>query len=219
MGLWKEKNTMADNNNIEIFKMQFQTLLTEFQDIRQNNNDLRTMQGQLDSIALVALGISIPVILTILDRSLNYVGVILLIPILFFAIAFRQIRHERMIMLAALYADGELRPKIEQLLSRLSKEKLTVLQWEEFLSQRSWTDGLFLEWLAICLHAVLGFGAGFGVMGVYAFIRLSQPDKMVSFEAWLLAINGALLIFNFSIALGIARQRIAYKKKKHYGKY
>ena len=124
-----------------------------------------------------------------------------------------------MLMLAALYADGELRPKIEQLLSRLSKEKLTVLHWEEFLSRRGWIEGLFLEWFAICLHAVLGFSAGIGVMGIYAFIRLSQPDKMVSFEAWLLAINGALLIFDFLIALGIARQRVAYKKKKHYGKH
>lgn len=209
---------MADNNRIEAFKMQYQTLLTEYQVMRQSIYDYRSMQGQLDNIALAALGISIPVILTILDRSLNYVGVILLIPILFFAVAFTQLRHERMLMIAALYVDGELRPKIEQLLSKLSKENLTVLQWEGFLSRRSWTDNLFFEWLAICLRAVLGFGAGIGIMGIYAFIRLAQPEKMVSFEVWLLVINGALLIFDLFIALGIARQRNTYKKKNYDGK-
>jgi len=208
---------MADNNKIEAFKMQYQTLLTEYQVMRQSINDYRSMQGQLDNIALAALGISIPVILTILDRSLDYMGVILLIPILFFAVAFTQLRHERMLMIAALYVDGELRPKIEQLFSRLSKENLAVLQWEGFLSRRSWTNSLFFEWLAICLRAILGFGAGVGVMGVYAFIRLSLPEKMYSFEAWLLVINGALLIIDLFIAFGIASQRNTYKKK-NYGK-
>jgi MFS family permease len=209
---------MADDNKIEAYKMQYQTMLAEYQVMRQSIYDYRSMQGQLDNVTLAALGISIPVILTVLDRSLEHMGVILLIPILFFAVAFTQLRHERMLLLAAIYIDEELRPKIEQILLRISKENLSVLRWEEFLSRRSWTEGILREWLAVCLRAILGFGAGIGVMGVYAFIRFSLPERMYSFEAWLLVINGALLIIDLFIAFGIARQRQLYKKKNYYEK-
>ncbi len=86
---------------IEALKMQYQTLISEYQVMRESVQNYRSMQGQLDSITLAALGISIPVILTILDRSLTYAGVILLIPILFFAVAFTQLRYERMVTVSA----------------------------------------------------------------------------------------------------------------------
>src|SRR5574338_1265128 len=110
---------MAENK-IEALKMQYQTLMSEYQVMRQSVQEYRSIQGQLDSITLAALGVSIPVILTILDRSLEYVGVVLLIPILFFAVAFTQIRYERMVTVAATYVDANLRPQVEQILSELS---------------------------------------------------------------------------------------------------
>lgn len=205
-------------NKIDALKLQHQTLLAEYQGMRQSIYDHLSMQGQLDNTTLAALGISIPVILTILDRSLEYMGVILLIPILFFSVTFTQLRHERIITTAAIYIDGQLRPQIEQILLRISKENLPVLQWEEFLTRRSWLKGVFQEWISICLHAVLGLGAGVGIIGIYAFIRLSQLQKMYSFEIWLLSINGILLIFDLVIALGVARQRQSYYREKHYEK-
>lgn len=209
---------MSDKNPIEAFKLQYQTMLAEYQVMRQSIYDYRSMQGQLDNVTLAALGISIPIILAILDRSMDFVGVILLIPILFFAVAFTQLRHERMLMIAAIYIDGELRPKIEKILERLSSEKLEVFGWEAFLTRRSWLNGLFLQWLAICLRAILGFGAGIGILGIYAFIRLSQLGKIYPFEIWLLTINGVLLIIDLLIALGIARQRYTFDQKNYYGK-
>jgi hypothetical protein len=107
---------MLTNNKIDALKLQHQTLLAEYQVMRQSIYAYRSMQGQLDNITLAALGVSIPVILTILDRSLQYMGVILLIPILFFAVAFTQLRHERMITITAIYIDKHLRSDIEQIL-------------------------------------------------------------------------------------------------------
>jgi len=205
-------------NKIEALKMQYQTLLAEYQVMRQSISGYRSMQGELDNITLAALGISIPIILTILDRSLDYMGVILLIPILFFAVAFTQLRHERMILVAALYVDGQLRPQIEQILSKLAKENLPVLQWESFLTQQIWTRGVLGEWLAISLRAILGFGAGTGIIGLYAFIRFTQPQNIHPFEKWLLIINAILFIVDLVIAFGIARQRKSYNGENEYAK-
>ena len=205
-------------NKIEALKMQYQTLIAEYQVMRQSVQDYRSMQGQLDSITLAALGISIPIILTILDRSLMYAGVILLIPILFFAVAFTQLRYERMVTITAMYVDSALRPQIEQLLSKLSKEKVSVFQWEGYLAGQNPTSNLFVGWVVLCLRSVLSFGTGLGVMGIYVFIRLSQPQTMQLFEVWLLAIDGILFVCDLVFALGIARQRSTYNKKNSYGK-
>lgn len=209
---------VLDKNKLEAFKMQYQTLLAEYQSMRQSISDNRSMQGQLDNVALAALGISIPIILTVLDRAMEFLGVILLIPILFFAVAFTQMRHERILMVAALYIDGELKPKIEKILANLSSEKLLVLQWEDFLARSSWFRSLLFEWLAVCLHSILSFGAGIGIIGIYIFIRLSSAGKIYPFELWLLAINGIMLSYDLFAARTIARQRHAYKKEKFSNK-
>ncbi len=209
---------MAENK-AEALKIQYQTLISEYQVMRQSVQDYRSMQGQLDSITLAALGISIPVILTILERSMEYVGVILLIPILFFAVAFTQLRYERMITIAATYIDANLRPQIEQILSKLSKEKLPVLQWEKYLAGQNITNSLLIGWVALCLRSILSFGTGLGVIGIYAFIRISQPQGMQLFEVYLLVVDGILFIGDLAFALMIARQRGVYNKKNSYEKY
>lgn len=208
---------MAENK-AEALKIQYQTLISEYQVMRQSVQDYRSMQGQLDSITLAALGISIPVILTILERSMEYVGVILLIPILFFAVAFTQLRYERMVTIAATYIDANLRPQIEQILSKLSKEKLPVLQWEKYLAGQNITNSLLIGWVALCLRSILSFGTGIGVIGIYAFIRISQPQGMQLFEVYLLVVDGILFIGDLAFALMIARQRGVYNKKNSYEK-
>ena len=205
---------VIDKNKLEAIKLQYQTLMAEYQSMRQSVSDNRSMQGQLDNIALAALGISIPIILTVLDQAAEFLGVILLIPILFFAVTFTQMRHERMLMVAALYIDGELKPRIEEILAKISSEKLLVLQWEGYLSRNSWYRGLFFEWISVCLHSIIGFGAGIGIIGIYAFIRLSYSGKIYPFEIWLLVINGILFFYDLFAALTIARQRRAYNKNK-----
>lgn len=202
----------------EALKLQYQTLMTEYQVMRQSVQEYRSMQGQLDSIALAALGVSIPVILTILDRSLEYVGVLLLIPILFFAIAFTQIRYERMVTVAATYVDTSLRPQIGQILSRLSKESMPVLQWERYLAGQNLTNNLLIGWVVLCLRSILAFGAGLGVVGIYIFIRISNPQNMQSFEVYLLIIDGLLLAGDLAFALMIARQRGVYNRQNSYEK-
>ncbi len=210
--------TAMTENKIEALKMQYQTLMSEYQVMRQSVQEYRSMQGQLDSITLAALGVSIPLILTILDRSLEYVGVILLIPVLFFAVAFTQIRYERMITIGATYVDANLRPQIEQILSKLSKERLPVLQWERFLAGHNPTNNLLVGWVVLCLRSILAFGTGLGVIGIYAFFRISQPQGMQSFEIYLLIVDGLLFFGDLAFALTIARQRGIYYQQNLYEK-
>jgi hypothetical protein len=100
----------------------------------------------------------------------------------------------------------------------MSKENLPVLRWERFLSLDSWTEGPLWKWLATCLRSILGFGAGVGIMGVYVFIRFSQLQGMLSFEIWLLAVNGILLVIDLVVALDVARQRQAHDRENYYEK-
>ena len=210
--------TTMTENKTEALKMQYQTLMSEYQVMRQSVQEFRSMQGQLDSITLAALGVSIPVILTILDRSLEYVGVVLLIPILFFAVAFTQIRYERMVTVAATYVDVNLRPQVEQILSKLSKEKIPVLQWERYLAGQNLTNSLLIGWVVLCLRSILAFGTGLGVIGIYAFIRISRPQGVQSFEVYLLIVDGLLFIGDLAFALMIARQRGVYNRQNLYEK-
>jgi len=207
-----------NEDKVEALKMQYETLMAEYQVMRQSVQEYRSMQGQLDSMTLAALGVSIPVILTILDHSLDYVGVILLIPVLFFAVAFTQIRYERMVTVAATYVDVSLRPQVENILSKLSKEKLPVLQWERYLAGQNLTNSLLIGWAVLCLRSILAFGTGVGVIGIYTFIRISRPQGMQSFELYLLVFDGLLLIGNLIFALMIARQRGVYNREQKYEK-
>ena len=103
-------------------KLQHNTLLVEYNMLRESISGSRQLQAQSDNIALAVLGISIP---------------ILLIPIHFFAIAFTQLLYERILMVAELYIDTVLRPSIDILVTFASPEKVHLLQWEGYLSRRS----------------------------------------------------------------------------------
>jgi hypothetical protein len=142
-------NKILQGDEAEGIKLQFEALMDEYKMVRDMVADHRQMQSQLDNIALASMGVSIPLILTVLDRNPSAIGVILLIPILFFSIAFTQYRHERLLTISAMYVDAELRPRIEKLLTKLRIDEAEVLGFEKFLSKRSWAPHLLLEWLAI----------------------------------------------------------------------
>ena len=89
-------------------KLQFDALLADYRMRTDAVERRRQMQGQLDTMTLAGLGLSITLVLAILERSPTDIGVILLLPILFFAIAFVQLRHERQLHLwCAGCASGE----------------------------------------------------------------------------------------------------------------
>jgi hypothetical protein len=207
---------MRDETKLEGLKMQYEALLTEYSMVRGHVANSRELQSQLDNISLAALGISIPLVLGILDRSMDLAGTILFIPTLFLAVAFIQIRHERILLVAAMYADSELRPRINKLLSQISSAKVQVFQWEQFLSKGRWAKGLLLEWLSIISHTALPFYSAIGVAAIYAYIRLSLSHQGYPFEIWLLVVNGVILLVDLFTALRIAQIRVQYYKEQRY---
>jgi hypothetical protein len=208
---------MTEKNKIEVVKLQYEALLTEYRMLREMVSNSRQLQGQTDNIALAMLGVSIPIILAILNQSLYLVGVILLLPILFFAIASSQIRHEHMLLNAAMYVDAELRPKIDNLLTSISSEKVELFQWESFLSHQIGAPNLLGLWIAICARASVGLGAGLGIIGIYVFIHFFQTSgPMQFFESLLIAVNCLLLFLDLALAFRIALKRYLYLKKIHH---
>jgi hypothetical protein len=203
-------------NNTEALKLQFEALISEYNTLRQNIIHHSEMQGQSDNIALVALGGSIPLILTIVNQPKDSTGFILLIPVLFFVIAFTQLRQERLLLIAAIYIDANLRPQTEKILSLLSVDNARVFQWEEFLAQRTWAPNLMLEWFSVCTRSIIGFTAGLGITVVYMFIRnFGGPVTFYaySYDTWLLIINTLIFFLDLVIAFRIAWIRYHYLMK------
>ncbi len=128
-------------------KLQFDALLAEYKMLRDQVARHRQMQGQLDSLALTALGLSIPLTLIILERSLDSIGAILLLPILFFAIAFTQLRHERQVNLDSIFVDSKLRPEVNKLLSQVSESEVSVFEFENYLSKHYFPPNVLVQWV------------------------------------------------------------------------
>ncbi len=201
----------------EIAKLQLDAYLAEYKTARDIVERSRVMQGQLDNLALVALGVSIPLVLVIVDRGPTAIGAVLLIPILFFAIVFAQLRHERILYIYATYVDAELKPKINDLLSAVSKSKVLVFESERFLVQRSWAPTLFLQWAATVSRGIIGLTIGLAVVILYLYLRLLLfKSGLYSYEIWLLIINSLILIGNLIIAFFIARIRYADRKERYW---
>jgi hypothetical protein len=197
--------------HLEGLKLQFEALLTEYNNLRDDIAKRREMQGQMENIALAGLGVSIPMILAILDRDPNAIGAILLIPIVFFAIAFAQLRHERSLLVRALYIDSELRPKLDELLASISDAEVAVLGSEAFLYRHSWAPRFVLEWFATTSRATLSLAFGIGVTGIHAYLRTAVfVAAWRPYEIWLLVVNALMLSGNLAIAWLIARKRYHY---------
>ncbi len=195
----------------EGLKLHFETLMSEYQQLKNGITNYRQIQSQLDSLSLAGLGVAIPLILLVLDKNPQNIGVILLFPTLFYAVAFTQLRHERLLFVAAMYIDAELRPQIEKVISQLSKKDVHVLGHEGFLAKSSWAKNLFLEWFATTSRAVVSLAIAMGIAVIYFYIRFASAVFVWnSYETWLLVMNVLLLGVNLMISFLIARTRFRY---------
>lgn len=204
---------LAEEKKLSGLKMQYDALITEYKMVREHVSSSRQLQGQLDTIALTALGISIPAVWAILSRPTEFAGTILFIPILFFAITFVQLRYERILFLASIYADSELRPGINQLLSSLVSSKVQVLQWEFFLSQGNQPKNLIQATAAILSHTILPFGVALGVVTVYIYSRVFLLGQISLFEPWLWALNTLMFVSVLVYVFRLAKIRNDFLKK------
>ena len=137
-------------------KLQFDALLAEYKMLRDQIAYHRQMQGQLNSLTLTALGLSIPLILVILEQSLDAIGAILLLPILFFTITFIQLRYERQINLDAIYVGSNLRPRANKLLSKVSPGEVSVFEFEDYLARHYFPPNLLVQWVVTISRGGIG---------------------------------------------------------------
>ena len=199
------------DNTLEGLKLQFETLMSEYKELAGNKANYRQMQSQLDSLALAGLGVAISLILIVLDRSPQNMGIILLFPTLFYAVGFTQLRHERVLMVAAMYIDAELRPQINKILSQLSKDDVHMLGHEKFLAHSAWAKSILLEWMATASRAIVSLGIAIGISAIYLYARAASPAlPWNSYETWLLIVNALMLGIDLVLAFFIARTRYHY---------
>jgi hypothetical protein len=199
----------------ENIKLQFNALLAEYGVLRSAIFGLRQMQGQLDALALTALGLSIPLILVILERSLDAIGSVLFIPILFFAIAFAQLRHERQLALNATYVDINLRSKMNELLSKISMQKVSVLEYEKFLAENYFPPNLFVQWIMTVSRGGISLIVGSGLIVVCLYLQLVLfKSKWGAYETWLLVIDILMLGVNLVVAFPTARIQYNFFKNQ-----
>jgi hypothetical protein len=199
----------------ENIKLQFNALLAEYGVLRSAIFGLRQMQGQLDALALTALGLSIPLILVILERSLDALGSLLFIPILFFAIAFAQLRHERQLALNATYVDINLRSKMNELLSKISMQKVSVLEYEKFLAENYFPPNLFVQWIMTVSRGGISLIVGSGLIVVCLYLQLVLFKlKWGAYETWLLVIDILMLGVNLVVAFPTARIQYNFFKNQ-----
>lgn len=214
-----EKMGLDHLANIEGIKMQFDTLLAEYNMIRNLVANARQTQSQLDGMTLTALGLSIPLILFIMEQSLDFSGIVLLLPILFFFIVFAQTRYERTIVTHATYVDSILRPNLIKLLSYTKVNQVEILEFEAFLARESSLKSIFLEWIATSSRSVLGFTASIIVMIIYIYLRQAAINPTWQpYEIVLFLINIFLLVGNLVNTYFVANQRLTYFTKQGYFK-
>jgi hypothetical protein len=196
-------------------KLQFGALLAEYEMLRDQVAYHRQMQGQLNSLTLSALGLSIPLILVILERGLDAIGAILLLPILFFTIVFIQLRYERQINLDSIYIDSKLRPKANKLLSQVSLGEVSVLEFENYLARHYFPPHLLVQWVVTTSQGGIGLGVGIGLIAVCLYLQLVLFKlNWNAYETWLLLIAFLILAGDLGLGFYIARLHYGFYKKK-----
>jgi len=196
-------------------ELQFDALLAEYKMLREQVAYSRQVQGQLDSLALTALGLSIPLLLVILDQRLDSIGVILLLPILFFAIAFNQLRYERQINLDSIYVDSIIRPRVNRVLSQVSVSEVSVFGFEDFLSEHYSPPNLIVQWVVTSSRGGISLGIGIGLIAVCLYLQLALFKlNWSAYETWLLVIGFLILVGDIGLAFYIARMHYSFYKKK-----
>lgn len=213
----KEKIIMSEKmgsntsrNKEDGIKLQINAVSAEYSMLRSAVFGFRQMIGQLDGLALTALGLSIPLTLTILDRDVNSIGAILLLPILFFAIAFVQLRHERQATLDSTYVHNKLRPKMNDLLSKFSEEEVSVFEYEKFLAETYFPPNFLVQWIITASRAGISIAAGIIITVLCLYLQLVFFKlNWVTYETWLLLIGLIMLVVDLIFAFTTAR--IFYK--------
>lgn len=205
-------------NIIESTKLQIDILMAEYQAVRGLVGKHAEWHAQLDALALAGLGASISLVLVVLDHDPNLVGVVLLLPVLFLAIMYAQLRQERLREISAIYIDAELRPKLTRLLALISSEKMNVLGYEGYLSRKNWAKSFWLEWLATLSHSAVSLASGTGIIVFFLYVRLFVATNPTwrGYEVVLLVINGLIILADLAIAFLVARIRYNYLSRAHY---
>ena len=199
------------DNSLEGLKLQFEALMSEYKELASSKANYRQIQSQLDSLSLAGLGVAISLILVVLDRGPQNIGVILLFPTLFYTVAFTQLRHERLVLVAAMYIDAELRPQINKILSQLSKNDVRILGHEQLLSKQSWAKSFLLEWFATTSRAIVSLAIAIGIAFIYFYVRfMTSASARDPYETWLLIVNVLMLGTDMVIAFFIARTRYKF---------
>lgn len=188
--------------NPESVRLQIDTLLAEYQVLRQAIEKFRDMQGQLDNLALTVVGLSIPLTLAILERSPESVGIILLVPIVLFLISFSQLRHERQIAIDASYIDINLRPKLNQLLSKVSGETVSILEYEAFATKRNpISKNRLFETIAVASRSAISISCGIGLIFLFLYVKLFLTEsKWYFYEILLLFVNLTIMAVVFVVS-------------------
>jgi hypothetical protein len=193
-------------------KYQFDALVAEYSAVMNALAYQKQMQSQLDNVALTALGLSVPLFLVILERNTAAIGAMLSLPILFFAIAFIQLRLDRQISLDTVFLDTVLRPVMDRVLSRLTAEDVTVILREDYLARHYMPSNFFVQWIATMSRASIGLGVGLGIISITIYVQLALLNlTWNSYESWLLLCSFGLLSVNSYI--GVYSARLGYN---HY---
>jgi len=193
-------------------KFEFDALMAEYHAIKETLAIQRQMQSQLDNVALTGLGLSVPLILVILERNPSAIGAMFFLPVLFFSIAFIQLRHDRQIVLDTIFIDSVLRPRMNALVSMLRDEKVFILLHEDYLAKYYMPTNNFIQWIATMSRASIGLAVGIGIIVVTLYVQLTLLDlSWQAYETWLLLVS--TLLFAFNAYIGAYSARLGYK---HY---
>jgi hypothetical protein len=208
---WNMLSESPSDREFKGLELQFDALLAEYRILQDQIARFRQMQSQLDGLALTALGLSVPLILVILERNIEAVGAILLIPILFFAIAFAQLRHERQISLDAIYADSGIRAKASEVLSLILADKKPIFERERFLSQHYFPSSFLMQWVITTSRGGISIGMGIGLIAVCLYVQLVLLElEWNPYETLLLVIASVVLIADLVLGFSIARLHYSF---------
>lgn len=194
---------------VEGMKLHYETLLAEYNQLREHVGIHRNIQSQLDHIGLAGLGLAVPLIVVIFEQNIADISAMLLLPILFFAIAFTQIRHERHVFTMSFFIDQVLRNRMNEILQELEQRKVSILEYEKYLTLTFPANTLFTHWLGVVSQSMISLGAGCGVLLLYLFLRSPLRVSWSPLAVALAAVDILCLAACLILAFYVARKRYA----------
>lgn len=193
---------------VEGLKLHHGTLLAEYNQLRDHIGMLRNVQSQLDHVGLAGLGLAVPLIVFVFEQNIADISAILLLPILFFAVAFTQIRHERHVFNQAFFVDQVLRSRINEILQELEQRKVSVLEYERNLTLTFPVNSLLAHWVGVASQSLISMVAGCGMLLLYVFLRPPVNVQWSLFAIVLFIVD--VLCFFACLVLAFYVARIRY---------